>query len=269
MRSAERIAADARALIERATLEGTLTPAQILVARISMFANNAPAAEIEKQTELIKELLSTQPLSFTNYLGYEIFFRQKRYRPASECFKRSLNAEPSDANVRLNQGLAYIELSMFSEAEDAASYVFNSTKIRLTEHGFGIAFQIKAAAALGRRDFAKAVDYAEKAFQYSPSRSYLMSLWQLAAAQNGDLEKFSQVIEASEKALPKEFANLRGRTDALEAYVLAKNNQVEKARQIARRWIGRDNLDSNARYWKQYPSGDDVLKCWKELQAQN
>ena len=34
-------------------------------------------------------------------------------------------------------------------------------------------------------------------------------------------------------------------------------------------WIGRDNLDLNAGFWKQYPSGDDVAKSWKELQGQN
>jgi tetratricopeptide (TPR) repeat protein len=268
MRSAEKIQADARAIIERAVLDGTLTPAQVLAAKISIIADNAPADEIEKQTEMLKELLSNQSSSFASYLGYEVFFHQRRYRPAIECFKRSLSATPSDANTRLNLGLAYIELGMFSEADDAASYVFND-RITLTGHGLGIAFQIKAVAALGQRDFVKAVDYAEKAFQHEPTRIYLMSLWQLAAAQTGDLQKFYQVIEATDKTAPQDYPNPRARTDAIEAYALAKANQIDKAREIVRRGMGRTDLDLNVSFWKQYPGGDDVAKCWKDLQGQN
>ena len=268
MRSGERIQADARALIERAASDGTLTPAQVLTAKISMTADNASADEIEKQTDMLKELLSNHPGTFASYLGSEVFFRQKRYRPAVECFKRSLSSTPSDANTRLNLGLAYIDLGMFSEADDAASYVFND-RIMLTDYGFGIAFQIRAAAALGQRDFVKAIDYAEKAFQYQPTRAYLISLWQLAAAQTGDLEKFYHVVETTDKTAPRDFDNLRAHADAIEAYALLKANQIDKARQIVKRWIGRTDLDLNADFWKQYPSGDDVAKCWKELQGQN
>jgi hypothetical protein len=28
-------------------------------------------------------------------------------------------------------------------------------------------------------------------------------------------------------------------------------------------------LDTNATYWNQYPSGDEVVKCWKDLRAEN
>jgi tetratricopeptide (TPR) repeat protein len=268
MRSAERIQADARALIEQAAMDGTLTPAQVLTAKISMIADHAPADENEKQTDMLKELISNHPGTFANYLGSEVFFRQKRYRPAVECFKRSLSSTPSDANTRLNLGLSYIDLGMFSEADDAASYVFND-RIMLTDYGFGIAFQIRAAAALGQRDFVKAVDYAEKAFQYQPTRVYLISLWQLAAAQTGDLEKFYHVVETTDKTAPRDYPNPRARTDVIEAYALAKANQIDKARQIVKRWIGRTDLDLNADFWKQYPSGDDVAKSWKTLQGQN
>ncbi len=97
----------------------------------------------------------------------------------------------------------------------------------------------------------------------------MMSLWQLSAAQTGDLQKFYQVIEASEKTLPTEYANRRGRADAVEAYILVKNNQIEKARQLAGKWNETDKLDSNARYWKRYPTGEEIVKCWKELLGRN
>src|SRR4030095_8747583 len=86
-RPRERTLADARSLLDSAASEGTLTPAQILVARIYLIADNDSASEIERQSEMLKELISTQPKSFTDYLGYDVFFEHKIYRPAVECFK--------------------------------------------------------------------------------------------------------------------------------------------------------------------------------------
>jgi tetratricopeptide (TPR) repeat protein len=267
-RPIEKIVEDARAIIGRASLDGTLTPAQILVARINTIPDNAPASEIEMQTKLISELVSTQPESFTKYLGYEVFFMHGRYRPAVACFKRSLSSDPSDIGRTLNLGVAYNALGMFTEGDAVASSVLDRER-GLNDYGLGVAFQVKAGAALSRHDFAQALNYAEKAFRSNPTSPYLMSLWQLAAAQNNDLERFYQANSAAEKALPKEFGNLKPRRDAIEAYILTRNNQAEKARQIARAWVGRDKLLSNATYWKQFPSGDDIVKCWKELLGQS
>jgi tetratricopeptide (TPR) repeat protein len=263
--SREQLVQQVEAAIKKASAEGLLTAAQALVARISSFPDDNTPAEIEKQSELLKELISTQPKSFTDYLGYEVFFRHKRYRPAVACFKRSLEVNRLDANVRLNLGIAYSRLEMFAEAEAAADYVLKEAP-GLTQHGYLVAFQVKATAALGEREFGKAFNYAEQAFKLNPSSTYLMSVWQLAAAQNGDLEKFYEVIAATEKAMAKESAIYRPRIDAVEAYILVKNNQIEKARTILNRSV---TSGANARYWKQFPSGADVVKTWKELQTQN
>jgi tetratricopeptide (TPR) repeat protein len=266
--SREQLTQQIEAAIKQAFAAGSLTPAQALVARINSYPDDAGSMEIEKQSELLKELFSSQPRSFTDYLGYEVFFRHKRYRPAVACFKRTLEANRMDANSRLNMGLAYSHLEMFVEADAAADYALKESP-GLTEHGYLVAFEVKTEAALGQRDFAKAMNYAEQAFKLNPSSTYLMSVWQLAAAQNGDLEKFYEVAAATQKALPAEMAGFRSRFDALEAYVLAKNNQIEKARALVAKWIRTETSDANARYWKQYPSGADVAKTWKELQTQN
>ena len=255
------------ALIDKAEVDGSLTPAQILVARINAITDDAPKAEIEKQVALINELVSKQPKGFTDYLGYQVFFQHKRYRPAAACFKRQLEADPEDVSVRLNLGIAYFKLRMFAEADAAADYALKDDG--LSEYGHAVAFQVKANAALGRRDFAAALEFAQKAFEANPRSNYLMSLWQFAAAQLGDLQKFYQVIEATEKMLPNEYAKLRCRADAAEAYILFKNNQIEKARALVAKWVGSEKLDSNPRYWRQYPSGEDVLKVWQQLVDQN
>ena len=262
----ERLIAEIKAAIDKAEMEGSLTPAQILVARIKAIPEDAPAGELEKQSQLLTELISKQPSGFINYLGYEVFFQNKRYRPAVACFKRELENDPENVSVRLNLGVAYYKLRMFAEADAAADY---GLKEGLSGYGQGVAFQIKANAALGRRDFVAALEFAEKAFAAIPSSSYSMSLWQFAAAQTGDLQKFYEVVGATEKALPKDYENLRGRTDAIEAYILFKNNQPEKARALTVKWAGTGKMNSNPRYWEQYPSGEDILKVWQQLVSQN
>jgi tetratricopeptide (TPR) repeat protein len=267
MQPREKVVAEILAAIHKAETDGSLTPAQILVAKINAIPDDAPAAEIEKQSELIKQLVTDRPGNYAHHLGYFIFFKHKRYRPAAACLKRSLDAGPEDVSTRLNLGIAYFHVGMFDEADASADLGLKDSG--LSEYGYAIAYQIKANAALGRRDFAKAVNFAEKSFQANPSSNYVMMLWQLAAAQTGDLEKFYEVVEATEKALPKEYAQLRCRTDAIEAYILARNNQSDKARALVTKWVGNEKLASNGRYWRKFPSGEDVLKVWKQLQDQN
>ena len=267
MQPREKVLSQLLALIDRAQIDGSLSPAQILVAKIKAIPDDAPPAEIEKQAELIKDLVTNQPRGYTDYLGYGTFFEHKRYRAAAACFRRLLEANPDDVSTRLNLGVAYSRLGMFDEADAAADYGLKHPG--LTARGHAVAYQVKANAALGRRDFSKALDFAEKAFQADPSSDYFMALWQFAAAQAGDVQKFYEVVEATEKALPKAYETLRGRTDILEACVLFRNNQSDKARSLALKWAGKENLLTNSRYWRKYPSGDDVLKVWKQLLSQN
>jgi tetratricopeptide (TPR) repeat protein len=266
MQPREKVVAEILAAIDKAETNASLTPAQILVAKINAILDDSPAPEIEKLSDLLKELVTNQPPGYTNYPGYNVFFKHRRYRAAVACFKRSLEAEPEDVSVRLNLGIAYWHLQRFDEADASADQGLKDSG--LSEYGNGVAYQIKANAALGHRNFPKALDFAEKAFQANPRSDYLMSLWQLAAAQNGNLQKFYEVVRATEKALRKEYENLRCRTDALEAYILARNGQREKARALVTKWVGDEKLVSNARYWRQYPSGEDVVRVWKELQNQ-
>jgi hypothetical protein len=72
-----------------------------------------------------------------------------------------------------------------------------------------------------------------------------------------------------EKGLPTEYLRLRPRLDALEAFVLMKNGQVEKARLLAGKSIGTVDPDANAKYWLQYPAGEGVMAAWKQLLARN
>jgi len=152
----------------------------------------------------------------------------------------------------------------FAEAENAADYALKESG--LSQHGYVVAFQVKAMAALGLREFPKAINYAEQGFSTGPGSPYLMLLWQLAAAQTGDLDKFYEAIAAIEKRLPKEFAESRPLTDVVEAYVLSKNGQAEKAQALARKWAGNP---ANGNYWRRYPTGEEVVKVWKQLQGQN
>lgn len=90
----------------------------------------------------------------------------------------------------------------------------------------------------------------------------------MAGAQVGDLTKFYEILKGFEKSLPTDYARLRPRLDAVEAFVLMKNGQVEKARQLAKS-IGSSDPDANAKYWLQFPTGEDVIASWKQLLARN
>jgi tetratricopeptide (TPR) repeat protein len=256
------------AAIRKAASDGSLTPAQILVARINAIPDDSSPPDLERQSELLKELISTQPVGFVDYLSYEVFFTHKRYRAAVPCFKRTLEGRPTDANVRLNLGIAFWHLQKYAEADAAADYALQLTS-GLTQHGYVVAYQVKASAALGNREFAKAFDYADQASRLDPSSTYIMCLAAFAGAAAGDLTKFNETMRAFEKSQPPEYARLRPRLDALEALVLMKNGQVEKARLLASKSIGTVDPDANARYWLQYPTGEEVMTAWKQLLARN
>jgi tetratricopeptide (TPR) repeat protein len=255
------------AAIQKAASDGSLTPAQILVAKISAIPDDASPAEIEKQSGLLKELISTQPYGLIDYLSYEVYFTHKHFRPAAACFKRVLEGRPTDANVRLNLGIAYWRLQKYPEAEAAADYALQQQG--LTKHGYAIAYQVKANAALGSHEFGKALDYADQASKLEPGVTYLMLLSALAAAASGDQAKFNDVMRSSEKDNPPEYARLRPRLDAVEALVLMKTGQVDRARVLANKSIGTADPEANAKFWLQYPTGEDVLAAWKQLLVRN
>jgi tetratricopeptide (TPR) repeat protein len=255
------------AAIQKAASDGSLTPAQILVAKINAIPDDSSPADIEKQSALLTELISTQPYGFIDYLSYEVFFTHKRYRPAVACFRKVLELRPKDANIRLDLGIAYWHLQKYAEADAAADYALQQTG--LSKHGYSVAYQVKAQAALGNHEFAKSLDYADQAFRLEPNSPYMMLLMAMAGAASGDLAKFNEVISTFEKINPAELARLRPRFDALEAFVLTKNGQVDRARLLANKSIGTVDPEANGKYWLQFPTGDEVLAAWKQLLARN
>jgi tetratricopeptide (TPR) repeat protein len=252
------------AAIQKASGEGLLTPAQILVARINAIPDDSPAPAIERQSAMLKELMANQTRGFIEWISYEVFFKHKRYRAAVSSYQKVLETNRADAGSRLNLGIAYNHLEMFAEAETAADYALKQYG-GLTQHGYVVAFQVKAGAALGLREFAKAADYAQQSFEVDPPSGYPMLLWLLAAAQTGDMGKFYDAVTASQKRLPSDYSISRARIDMLEAYVLFKNGQLEKAQTLARKWA---TDETNATYWQQFPSGADVVKVSKQLVSQ-
>lgn len=262
--SPEEVLEEARRLIDSAEQEGKLTPTQVLISRIYMIFDDAPAEEIKKQSQMLVQLFATQPDSFIEYLGQDLFFKNKRYRPAIECFKRHLRVNPSDVSVRLNLGVAAYHLRMWNEAAAAVDYVFDN-KLGLSEHGFRVAYQVKAMAALGQHDYVKSIEFAEKSFELN-RETFDISLVQMAAAESGDLQKLEQASLKFEQTLPEQFNRIRYQVDAIKAYALVKTNQRERARELALKWKDVDRIEGKLnRYWGIYAGGSNVVKNWKEL----
>ena len=96
-----------------------------------------------------------------------------------------------------------------------------------------------------------------------------MLLSALATAASGDQAKFVDVMHSFEKNNPPEYARLRPRLDAVEALVLMKTGQIDRARMLANKSIGTADPEANAKFWLQYPTGEDVLAAWKQLLGRN
>lgn len=260
----DKVLDEARRMIDQAERESTLTPAQILVARIDVILDDASPADLKRQSELLAQLISTQPASYVGTLGQTRFFEKKHHRAAVECFKRHLEVHPDDVSIRLNLGIAYYRLRMFAEAEAAADYILDR-QLRLSAHGYAVAYNVKAMGMLSRGDYSNSISFAEKAFDIDQC-SCDISLVMLAAAQTGDLQKLEEASHKFQQALPAEFDRKSLQFAAVKALALVKSNQRELAREIAQKWKDKDRIEGRLKAcWKIYPGGSDIWTNWNEL----
>ena len=179
------------------------------MARIYLIADSAPEEEIVKQASWLQELLSAQPQSYIEYLGFELFFKHKRYRPAIACFKRLLDSDPADGSVRLNLAMSYGRMGMFSEVDAEVAYVFEN-HLPMANYGYAVAFQVKAVAALGRQNYEDAIDYMKKAIDASPTSGYLITSYKMIRAAKTKHQRFAQTLAWCQQLLPQEFERLNG-----------------------------------------------------------
>jgi tetratricopeptide (TPR) repeat protein len=234
------------------------------VARISLILDDASPEDLKRQSEMLVQLISTQPASYLGALGQDRFFEKKHHRPAVECFKRYLEVNPDDVSIRLNMGIAYERLGMFAEAEAAADYIVDHD-LDLSDHGWAIANGLKAMGMLSRGDYGKAIDFAQKAFELAQCHCDI-SLVMLAAAQTGDLQKFGEALRKFQQELPKEFEQKQFQVAAVEALALVKSKQRDRARELTQKWKDKDRVEGRLKaYWKVYPGGSDVWTNWNDL----
>ena len=153
----------AKALIDKAEREGTLTAAQIQVARISMILDDAPEEDQRRQAEMLKGFIATQPVNYIHMLGNDEFFKKRRYRAAVACLSHYLKTSPDDISMRLNMAVAYNHLGMYEEADGTANYVFDHN-LELSNHAHVVAYMAKAYAALGLKDYRSCIQFYDKAF---------------------------------------------------------------------------------------------------------
>ena len=254
----------AKALIDQAERDGTLTPAQILLYRIYMILDDAPAEDQERLEDLLRELIASQPPNYIEMLGSDKFFKDKRYRAAIACFKEHLKTSTDDVSIRLNLGVAYNKLAMYNEANSAADYVFEH-KLGLSEYGQSVGYQVKATASMGLKDYGTGIEYAKKAFTIEP-RFYPVSLIQLAAAETGDLQLLEATAQQFRRTAPEEYEKMLIYSDAVKAYALNRGNQAVAARKIVKRWGDLESAEGKViNYWRVVPHGTEVSRTFGEL----
>jgi tetratricopeptide (TPR) repeat protein len=259
-----KILEEAKALIDQAEREGTLTPAQVQVAQIYMILDQAPEQEQRRQAELLRQLFETQTVEYIHMLGNDKFFKGNRYRAAIACLNHYLNTSPDDISMRLNLAVAYNRVGMYNEAEGAADYVF-AHNLRLSEHGQGVGYQSKAIAALGRKDYRNSIKFAEKAFAIEQD-VYDQMLARLAAAQMGHTKRVEEAVQNRQEVGPAQFLELKLQIDAVDAYAMVKNNQRDVARKLVRMWKDSDRAEGRViGYWRNFPDGMDVANNFADL----
>jgi tetratricopeptide (TPR) repeat protein len=258
------ILADANALLDSAERQGKLTSAQLQLYRIYMILDEASPEEQIRQAELLENFIATQPLSYVNFVGYERFFKDKRYRAAIPCFLEYLKTSPDDVNVRLNLGFAYWHVSMYKEAIRAVDYVFDHN-LSLSDYGRNVAYTVKAGAALGLKDYKNSVKFGQVAFELQP-KFYTISMVQLAAAQMGDVTTVDNCTQLFRDTLPARYADFKLQIEAVRAYALTKANRRAEAIQVVQGWRNLDIAHGRVvGYWRGVPDGMDVANNWADL----
>jgi hypothetical protein len=179
-------------------------------------------------------------------------------------FKRHLEVHPDDVSIRLNMGVAYFSVGMFTEAEAAADYVLDHD-LGLSDHGYVVAYGIKAMGTLSRGDYARTIVLSEKAFELEQCHCDIARAM-LATTETGDLQKLAEASRKFKEALPAEFEKKKLQLAAVEALALARSNQRDRARELTREWKDTDRIEGRLKaYWKIYPGGSDIWTNWNNL----
>lgn len=254
----------AKALVDGAERDGTQTRGQLLVKRIYMILDEASIEDQERQAELLKELIASQPVNYIHRLGSDKFFVDKRYRPAIACFNHYLDSKPDDLSIRLNLAVAYNEVGLYDEADRTANYLLEHTVSRSEPRQFD-AYSVKATAALGRKDYRRSISLAGKAFAVE-QKIHPLIIMQLAAAQSGDLATIEETTRKIEDDLPPKIAEMKLEIDAVKAYAMVNAKQTNAARKLVRQWRDLDRSERQIiTYWRNFPGGMDVANNWIRL----
>jgi tetratricopeptide (TPR) repeat protein len=266
--SSQHILQHAANIIRDGQRQGTLTSSQVLLAKIYMIPDNGTAADDQTRLELLKELFANYPLSMIVSVGNDELFGNGRNKAAVECLKHYLKDNPNDISIRLNMGVAYSRLHIFDKAKDAADYVLDN-KLPLSEYGYSVAFNIKAIAALGNKDYASCIAYNERSISLSPS-IYNLNIWLLALAKIGNVRQFQLVRQIYKKAFPDDYISLEKYLDAVEVYLRVKNKEMEEARRIVAKWKSEPDITKRVRkYWSSYPVGLDIADMFARVMENN
>lgn len=256
--------ARAQQLRTRAAQTQTLTPAQLLIADILLIPDRAAPDAEQRRAQLLKQFLAAYPLDFIRAISYEQFYQMKRFTAASACFEQQLKDDPRDVGTWLNLGNAYNSLWRFADAARAADYV-SANRLPLSAYGQGVLDQVRGSAALGLGDYLRALDSYRQSFAARPT-DHKMAMWLLAAALLGDGPKFYEIARQCRAALPEPYARLQHHLDALEAYLLVKNNQRAQAQALLARWKESEQVSQNiAEYWPRFPRGAEIVSNWQSL----
>jgi tetratricopeptide (TPR) repeat protein len=263
--------ASAQKYADKAARSGNYTDDQILHMRMLCLNNERDGDKIREVQvdELYRKHLPEKLRLFANY---DLLYN-KRYRAGAAIFDRYLKINRGDVSTELSLASCYVEIEKYDEADALLARILTRPKDdenAPTEYGLSVLSIIRAKIYLGQRQYGRAQERFQAAFEHHPDDPYYTLGFLYCAARRdiggekaGEFEAAYRMVSAQS---PETEELIGYHIDALRAFVLVKQRRISAARAIADKW--RDSSDARQYvpiFWRRFPDGVEIIDTWNLL----
>lgn len=250
-------------IVDTAESEGALKPEQVLVARIWAIPDSATPEQEKQRTELLAKLFELTKAETLTEFAKSQFLNYRRHAAAAACFRRVLEANPADAQARLDLMLSLTALGRYDEASKEVALLEKDRK-SLTEAGVKLVERTKANIALGKKDYKAAVAYYSTATTAEPNPQDWMTqaLYLYAAVRLNDPAAVKTAMDEIAKIQGETMGPMEVHVKLLETLSLSLQNKKEEAAVKAKE-LPEDLPAAVVEFWQRVPEGQDMIDRWR------
>lgn len=256
---------------DEAAASGHYTDDQILHMRMLCLNNGKDGGKI-RQVQ-VDELYRKYPLEKLRlFANYDLLYN-RRYRAGAAIFERYLKITRGDVSTELSLASCYVEIEKYDEADVLLGKILSRPRDDQnapTEYGLSVLSDIRARIYMGRRQYGRAQERFQAAFEQHPDDLYYALGFLYCAARRdvggekaGEFDAAYRMVSA-ESPETEELMNYH--IDALRAFVMIKRRRISVAEAIADKW--RDSAavkQYGAIFWRRFPDGAEIIDTWNLL----